>query len=106
MWAGCGDAPGVVFVIVSNALILLPLHAILWAAGVSRRVIIEVGLAVIGLRLLGILCNALRAFWNNSAIMSVLPPPKGPRWQVDYLAALPGAEPRGALARAVPRASR
>lgn len=80
---------GVVLVLIGNAMLLLPLHALLSVAGVGATTIVELSLAIVGGRLLGSLCRAIRAYRHDAAVMSVLPPPTVTRWRIDYLAAAP-----------------
>jgi hypothetical protein len=80
---------GIALVVVTNAIVLLPLRIGLVAAGVSENVIIDVIIGIIGARLLVTSWRALRAYRGETALSERLPTPSTTRWRIDFLAAVP-----------------
>jgi hypothetical protein len=80
---------GIGLVVISNSLLLLPLGLILVAAGAGIRVVTDIGLGVIGARLLLTSWRAFLAYRNELMLSARLPTPATLRWRIDYLASMP-----------------
>jgi hypothetical protein len=84
-----GTSVGIALVVISNGLLLLPVGLILVAAGVGLRLVIDIGLGVVGARLLGTSWRAFLAYRNELRLTARLPAPTTLRWRIDYLASVP-----------------
>lgn len=82
-------AVGCVLVVISSAILLLPLCALLVAVGADGEVVAGVGFAVVGLRWLMTCWRAFHSYQNEQKLMAQLPETSAPRWRIDYLAAIP-----------------
>ncbi len=67
-----------VLVIVTNAILLLPLRIALVAAGVSTKVILAVMVSFVGVRLMLTLWRALRAYRSDRGLLARLPSSSSP----------------------------
>jgi GNAT superfamily N-acetyltransferase len=86
---------GIALLIVGNGLLLIPLGLIFVAIGVGSRVVIDIGLGIIGARLLVTSWRAFLAYQNESMLTARLPAPATLRWRIDYLAAVPPRSGQG-----------
>ncbi len=86
---------GTALLMIGNALLFVPVGVVLRAAGVTPQVVVDVVAAAVGVRLLLIVWRALRAYQNDTALMSLLPSPSVTRWRIDYLAAVPAGQGHG-----------
>ncbi len=80
---------GIVMLVVTSALLVVPLGVVLLLAGVDRKWVTGIGLSVIVLRWLLTCRRAIGSYRNEQALASCLPMAKSVRWQIDYLAAIP-----------------
>jgi hypothetical protein len=84
-----GVVIGIALFAVSNTLLLIPLGAVLRAAGIPGDEIAEIGLALAGIRMLVTLWRAADAYRRHVILARRLPPAATTRWRIDYLAAVP-----------------
>ncbi len=80
---------------VSAAILVLPLATLLTALGVEDEVAIGIPWAIVGVGWVITCSRAIRSYRSEVTLMSQLPPPSAPRWQIDHLAAIPARSGHG-----------
>lgn len=85
----CATVVGIVLVVLTNTVLLLPLGVILVVSGVAERWVTDIVLGIIGARLVVIGWRATCAYRSERSLAARLPRASGLRWRIDFLAAVP-----------------
>ncbi len=86
---------GITVVVINNTILLLPLGVLLVAADISTKVVADIAMAVVGVRLLMIGGRAFQSYRSEVALTAFLPSPRTARWRIDFLAAVPARSGHG-----------
>ena len=90
-----GVLTGVSLFLLSNLLLLTPMSFVLHVLGISAATVRNIGIAVVGVRLLMTLIRACRAYLHDNRLLACLPRSATRRWRLDYVAAFPAGVGRG-----------
>jgi hypothetical protein len=88
---------GLALVVITSAILLLPLGLVAFFTDQHGLLFVKIGLAIIIARWLMTTWRAISAYRSELALLARLPDPKVLRWRIDFLGALPARRGHGGL---------